>query len=457
MFYNKKKSVLPSLLLLFILLGSCKKESAFRYPAKPEVTISAADSRLLNNTIHLVKDTVYILATNMTLANGQLLLIDAGTLVKVNDGRTIVIQAGATITATGTKDEPVIFTSSAGKGKQARFGTEGTWGGIQVLGNNTASSSGTLSYVRIEFARGLVLNNVSNQTILNHIQVSYSTVNSFDFIGSNCNAANLISYAATSTDFNITSGYKGNLQNILAYRYPSFASTALNMAGINIEGTNTEPAISNATIIGPELKYGINGNYTLGIPQRRAGIITSDNCKFHIKNSVVLGAPSQRQATNLSQTDDKSVRAYFLDSRNTAASLDSGRADITYTVFYQADSNTFYIPNRVYAIPLTIPVKYYNSNDLSNFLLRSKFNNEVYSTLDKFNLIDPFNYFDGIPNPFPNTTSPVLTGANFNDISITPVFTNSFFKPVTYRGALGADNWMQGWVNFIPLQTDYNN
>ncbi|WP_462252282.1 hypothetical protein [Ferruginibacter sp.] len=446
----------------FFLLGvtfGCKKEPVFRFPAKPIAIIEAGDSRLQANIIQLVQDTVYILKTNITVASGQTLQIQAGTLIKIDYNFTIRITTGGVINAKGKTDAPIIFTLNSLKGLQKT-----TWGGIEILGNANGNSSGVLSYVRIEFAGSrfgpsLSLQNVTNNTILNNIQVSNSDGISFTFSGGNCNANNLISYSGTGIDFNILNGYKGYLQNILAYRHPGYANVNLNLAGIMVDGIGTEPAISNATVLGPGLAYGINGNYTLGGTNRRAGIITLGNSKFHIRNSVILGPPSQRDPTNVNTTDFKSIRSYYLDSRGTAASLDSGRADITYSAFYENGNNTFYLPDKVYPVyPPTTPVTYSNSNDLREFLLRPKYNNQIIASLTAFNLIDPYNYFgDGIPNPFPNTVSAVLSGANFTDVSVTSVFTDSFFKPVTYRGALGADNWMQGWVNFNPLQTDYNN
>jgi len=48
--------------------------------------------------------------------------------------------------------------------------------------------------------------------------------------------------------------------------------------------------------------------------------------------------------------------------------------------------------------------------------------------------------------------SPVLTGANFEE---TP-FSDPFFNKVSYVGALGTDNWLKDWTNFMPLRTRYN-
>jgi hypothetical protein len=435
---------------LLILLCACKKEPVFNYPPKPVVIIKAGDARLSSKTIHFVKDTVYELAVTITIASGQKFIIDAGTLIKITQnpsrpGLSIIVQPDGIIEARGTKEEPVVFTSNADKGKAQNA----DWTGIQIFGNANGNSSGILNYIRVEFAGryntalnrnsgSLLLSGVSKLTDINNIQVSYSGGVSFEFYNGNCNAYNLLSYSATGIDFNLINGYKGKLQNILAYRHPSFAEGGTNnLAGVNILGPITEPSISNLTVLGPAAQYGIVSNYLSGAPNRRAGIITGDGCKFHIRNSAVINYP---------------LKAYYLYSAAAAGSLDSGRSDFTYSVINPTDTtNPFYLPNNVYFYFSQA----YNSKDLKDFLLRPKFNNEIVDNINKLMLANPYGYFDGIPDPMPKTGSPLLAGANFTDS--TGIFTDPFFKSVAYRGALGADNWMQGWVNFIPLQTDYNN
>ena len=65
---------------------------------------------------------------------------------------------------------------------------------------------------------------------------------------------------------------------------------------------------------------------------------------------------------------------------------------------------------------------------------------------------NPYDYDNG-PDAMPKTASLLLSGANFDG----SIFSDPFFKKVNYRGALGSDNWMQGWTNFNPLRTNYNN
>ena len=51
----------------------------------------------------------------------------------------------------------------------------------------------------------------------------------------------------------------------------------------------------------------------------------------------------------------------------------------------------------------------------------------------------------------PDADSPVLTAASFNDALL-----SCGFETVEYIGAFGTDdNWLDGWTNFDPNNTDY--
>lgn len=429
-----------SLLVCLIIFSACKKNSAFQFTPKPQVTIAGSDKRFADQQIHFAKDTVYVVASSITIKNGQSLLIDPGTLIKVNAsiaGLYLSVEPGGTIEAKGTATEPIIFTSNTPFGRAGRFPNEGTWRGIRISGNASNPNSGILNYIRIEFAgaysSSLLLSNVGKETLLENIQVSYSFNHqpSFEFDGGNCNASNLLSYASTGTDFLINKGYKGMLQNLLAFRHPFYAAQTPNLGGMVIQGTSTLPVISNLTVLGPDLKHGIKFEYILGGTNRRAGLITIDGAKFHIRNSVISGFP---------------LRGYYLDGKQTAIALEKGESDISYSIIHHADSTaTFYVPENAYPP--------YKAEDLKRFLMQLRFGNQLLLSAEQFMLTDPFNYYEGIPNPLPKAGSPLLTGADFKSAD----YTDPFFKKVQYRGALGTDNWLHGWTNFIPLTTDYNN
>lgn len=449
--------------LLSILIGfSCTKENIYKEYGKPEVTIRAGDNRLANDIIHLQKDTVYVLATDITRYQGQTLQVDAGTLIKVNDGLSITINPGAKIEAIGTATQPIIFTSSAPEGTAGFTSPQSTqehsWIGINIFGNSSgagdtsSAGSGNLSFARIEFAGAsinnanfspsLALTNVGKATTIENIQVSYSVAwSSFQFSGGNCNAKNLVSYASGNSDFVLTDGYSGNLQHLFAYRHPFFApalGSGTTVAGLLIKGFTTNATISNITVLGPGIQTGVNPKYydTLSpgpFGSTNGSIIAAiavTGGVFHIRNAAFLGFPKT---------------GFLLGEYNAASALLNGVSDIMYSTVQCPDLNrSFYISSN------TLPP--YTSADFRDFILQENFANQLYFDEAQLLLTDPYNY-DTNPNPFPATGSILLSSTNFDGA----LFSNSFFDKVTYRGALGANNWMSGWANFLPLQTNYNN
>ncbi len=448
--------------VITVIFSGCTKENdtVKTYP-KPQLTIHAGDARLQADTIHFVSDTVYLIEQNIVRNAGQVLKVDAGALIKMNDLLSITINSGARIEATGTASDPIVFTSSAPKGTAGRLDvfastTEHAWSGIAIYGNypadidNTPAGTGILRYVRIEFAgtsrvpsTPLILQNVGKGTEINNIQISYSVAgNSFQISGGNFEARNLVSYASGYSDFVLTDGYTGKLQNLLAYRHPFFApdaSFSITTAGLFITGLGTFPSISNMTVVGPDVTYkGIKKKYFDTTSQGFFGSISGTivapvavtGGEFHIRNSVFGGFPKT---------------GFYLGNAVPAASLLAGTSDFMYSTIQCPDEKRGF-----YLFPNALPP--YTSYDFKDYLLQQPFGNELYFDESQLLLTDPYNY-DINPNPFPMTGSPLLTGASFEG----PVFSDPFFTPTSYRGALGTDNWLSGWTNFLPLQTNYNN
>ncbi|MHA4807425.1 hypothetical protein ACX0G9_04945 [Flavitalea flava] len=447
-----KKLLLPGLILSILAGMACKKSSFFTKKIKPEIVLGPGDSRLSAPIIHFSKDTVYVLATNLVRDSGQTMTIEPGTLIKVNNNLSVIINPGGRLDSKGTTGEPVVFTSSAPTGAAGSVAAtdpsgQSFWYGIQIHGNPSLANdqgSGVLTYTRIEFAGGiqfstqypsLLLDNVSNLTTLENIQVSYSFESpSFEFSGGNANAGNLVSYAAGNSDFYIHGGYQGKLQNLLAYRHPYFAglSVSNNLGGLVLEDAATFPAISNLTVLGPDNQPGTKDTYgpRFGSLYELAALVTTKGAQFHIRNSVLLGFPKG---------------GWYLDDPNTALSIINGISDFTYSFVHSNDSSrAFYLAPHVYLDR--------GPKDFKDYMLQPSFENQLFINSSRFKLTDPYNY-DMNPNPLPNIGSPLLSGANFEG----PVFSDPFFKNVSYLGAFGTDNWLIGWTNFFPLRTSYNN
>lgn len=248
--------------------------------------------------------------------NNAELYIQPGTVIRgkqtdvtVTPG-VLVIARGSKIHAVGTPANPIVFTSI----KAANSGrASGDWGGIVLCGNakvnlhtlttpvgafkemkvegfvtdepngyrhfggnNDADNSGEMSYVRIEFAgvslnpsilnneiNGLTLGGVGSGTKLDHIQVSFSGDDSFEWFGGTVDAKYLIANRGKDDDFDTDNGFSGRVQFGLAIKDPYIAddsdpSYASNGFECDNNGVGsfyglpiTKAVFSNITMVGP--------------------------------------------------------------------------------------------------------------------------------------------------------------------------------------------------------------
>jgi len=192
---------------------------------------------------------------------------------------------GAKIMAEGTREQPIVFTSSKPKGQ--RQATD--WGGIILCGkarNNQGEmiieggveanhggdddndSSGVMRYVRIEFGgypyaldneiNGLTLGSVGSGTTIEYVQISYSGDDSFEWFGGSVNCKYLVAYHGWDDDFDTDNGFSGKVQFALSVRDPKIADQS-NSNGFesdnNANGSTQTPyttcVFSNVTLIGP--------------------------------------------------------------------------------------------------------------------------------------------------------------------------------------------------------------
>jgi hypothetical protein len=185
---------------------------------------------------------------------GATLTIQPGTIIRGTEKSALVITKGAKIHAAGTKESPIVFTSSQGAGLRSTS----DWGGIVICGNgivntpsgekiaeggvgvsyggtNNADNSGVLKYVRIEFTgfevstgselNGLSMCAVGSGTIIDHIQVSYAGDDGFEWWGGAVNAKYLISYKTEDDDFDTDNGFVGMIQFAVALRDSEIVDT----------------------------------------------------------------------------------------------------------------------------------------------------------------------------------------------------------------------------------------
>lgn len=221
---------------------------------KPNKSEYNEPNQIITGTIavdsKLYKKNVYLLMGNVYVTNKAKLTIEPGTVIiaDAESKASLVITKGASILAEGTETDPIVFTSSKSIRKA------GDWGGILLLGEapinkfgnvasvnfdldagfssyggtNTASNSGILRYVRIEFAgakvkgfgnfNALFLGGVGSQTIIENVMASNAGGDSFEVFGGDVNLNKLISYKCSSNDFKFNYGAQVNIKNSLAIR-----------------------------------------------------------------------------------------------------------------------------------------------------------------------------------------------------------------------------------------------
>lgn len=300
-------------------------------PGKQTIEISSAittNTTWTANNYYLIKGNVYVQAPAE-------LTIEAGTIIfgdKVTKG-ALVINRGAKIHAVGTATAPIVFTSSA----PATFRNYGDWGGVVILGkavNNqnadqtiegvTGTSgddgkyggtadddnSGEFQYVRIEFAgialstdnelNGLTLGSVGSATKVDHVQVSYSGDDSFEWFGGTADAKYLIAFKGWDDDFDTDFGYRGLVQFAVSHRDPNNADkSGSNGFESDNDGSGstktplTAPVFANVSWFGPGVyarlssgalaRGNYNANYQFGGHLRR-------NSSISVLNSVIVGS-----------------------------------------------------------------------------------------------------------------------------------------------------------------------
>lgn len=394
----------------------------------------------------------YTLKGYVYVSNRAILTFAAGSVIvsdTVNKG-ALIVERNSKLMAAGTATEPIVFTSGKAPGKR----TPGDWGGIILLGNAptnrtteptieggvnskyggtiAADNSGTLTYVRIEFAgiaadpnseiNGLTLGGVGSGTKLENIQVSYGNDDAYEFFGGTVNAKNLIAFATADDDFDFDFGYVGNIQFGVSCRRPGFSDPADDANGIECDNDNpateasprTRPVLSNFTFVGP--------NGPAATSRKGHGNRFRRNSRFVVRNSILMAY------------NDAGL---LLESALVAQDYNAGTSEFKNNLVHSVNNATFYATDAAAgAVMNAAAIKAKAEVDGCT----------TYTDIDSINLTSPL--YSTSPNFSPAAGSPALSGANFTGLP-------SFFTTVEYRGAVGSTNWTTGWTNFDPQNTVY--
>jgi hypothetical protein len=261
-----------------------------------------------------------------TITKKGVLTIQAGTVIigdRASKG-ALIVQRGSQIIANGTASSPIVFTSERAPGEREA----GDWGGLVLCGqapNNlpndatnrqleggygafhggtdVADNSGSLKYVRLEFAgipinpnqevNSLTMGSVGSGTTIDYVQASFGLDDSYEWFGGTVNAKHLIAYKGLDDDFDTDNGFSGYTQYGVGIRGAAIADQSGsngfecdNDANGSANTPFTSAIFANMTIIGAKgaTNIAIDPLFQNGAQLRR-------NNKQKIYNTLITGYP----------------------------------------------------------------------------------------------------------------------------------------------------------------------
>jgi hypothetical protein len=416
-----------------------------------------------------------------TITKTGTLTIEAGTLIigdRATKG-TLVIQRGSKIIANGTADKPIVMTSERNPGEKEA----GDWGGLVILGkapNNlpddaknreleggyggfhggtdASDNSGSLKYVRVEYA-GVPINpnqeinsftfgSVGNGTTIDYVQATYGLDDSFEWFGGTVNAKHLIAYRGLDDDFDTDNGFSGYVQYAVGIR----GTTQADQSGSNgfecdndAAGSSNMPYTSaifaNVSIIGAKGKAetSINIQFQNGAQLRR-------NNKQKIYNTFITGYPN----------------GIYIDSQKGSAKVnaDKGDIDLQNVVLAGVDGWGTNGWGQGFATnPKGFPVSDVEQNvDKTPFMIGTKTPTEWFNGLNGNKIL---------ANTSKTGLSSTLWGAGTPTFALTtgtvesligaalPTTLPTFFDKTDFVGAFKDTDWTKGWSEFNPQSIKY--
>jgi hypothetical protein len=251
----------------------------------------------------------YVLRGAVFVREGATLNIQAGTTVIGEAGSvgTLIVQQGGRLNAIGTREQPIVFTSDQPAGSRGR----GDWGGLIINGrapinleggrgagegdtgiyggDDPNDNSGSLQYVRVEFAgvefspdnelNGIAFQGVGRGGTYDHIQVHMNRDDAFEWFGGTADIKYAIASNAADDSFDWTFGWQGRAQFIAIHQRGDDADRGIEADGSEFNNNalpRSNPQIYNLTICGdPDRNEG--GESSIAATIRRGTAFTLRN------------------------------------------------------------------------------------------------------------------------------------------------------------------------------------
>lgn len=429
---------------ILISFSSCRKSEYVLEETQKVIN----DNGLGTGTTTWTKDKEYIIEGKVYVNDGQVLTIEAGTVIKARQGSgtaasALIVARGGKIIAEGTAVDPIIFTAESDDLEGTlSINNNGLWGGLIILGsasintptgethiegipiseprgifggNNDQDNSGILRYVSIRHGgtdlgkdneiNGLTLGGVGSETIIDNIEVIANADDGVEIFGGTVNIGNLVVANCDDDAVDIDLGYRGNGQFWCLLQNSNYGDKLIEIDGgeeIKTAQPYTNPSIFNVTGVGRGTEY---SNKLISFNDNAGGIIA---------NSVFI---NQKKGIEIE---------YSTVRDNSFTQWQNGNLQIKNNIFYNI-----------------------NGNQSSNFFSIYPLNNE--NVNNEQLLID--SYFENAENRFADPefeqfeSSIMLISDNAELFTnFAPLPDNNFFETANYIGAFDNYNWIGEWT-----------
>ena len=263
----------------------------------------------------------YNLKGTVKVKSGATLTIQPGSIITVSTADAagginyLQIEQGGKIIANGTASQPIVFTSQSqvigswggiimnGKAKiNVLGGTEiAEAGGLIYGGQDDTDNSGSLKYVRVEYAGAAITGTtgeynafsffgLGSGTVLENLQAYKGADDAFEFFGGAVNSTNLVAFGCEDDNIDWDRGYRGTLKNIWI-KQPANGDFGFECSNLPVEfnsSPRSNPTVSDVTIVGS----GNVAKAAFNFKEGTAGIITNV-----VATNVGLGVDLRNQLT----------------------------------------------------------------------------------------------------------------------------------------------------------------
>ncbi|WP_420316907.1 hypothetical protein [Ekhidna sp.] len=263
----KNLKAIAILLVGTLLMVSCGSDDGVT-PTDNNNTLEGGIGVLVNSNITSDKtwsnDSIYVLASRVTVESGATLTIEPGCIIKGRAGTganatALLIARGAKIMAEGTASAPIIFTSEADQITLGQINSpnltadlNGLWGGLLVLGNarisadneseqiegipatdtnglyggtDDADNSGVIRYVSVRHGganigegneiNGITLGGVGSGTTIEYVEVVGNQDDGIEWFGGTVSVSNAIVVGAGDDAIDTDQAWAGTLNNFI--------------------------------------------------------------------------------------------------------------------------------------------------------------------------------------------------------------------------------------------------